>query len=64
MEGIISGAFCFLIGAVGLWTGFKQLRNRSALNNWPTTNGKVIEHWVDVDIFSWFTQLGIIPPMG
>jgi len=27
-------------------------------------NGKVVEHWVDVDIFSWFTQLGIIPPMG
>ena len=27
-------------------------------------NGKVIEHWVDVDIFSWFQQLGIIPPMG
>ena len=26
--------------------------------------GKVIEHWVDVDIFSWFQQLGIIPPMG
>ena len=26
--------------------------------------GKVVEHWVDVDIFSWFTQLGIIPPMG
>lgn len=27
-------------------------------------NGKVVEHWVDVDLFSWFTQLGIIPPMG
>ena len=27
-------------------------------------DGKVIEHWVDVDIFSWFQQLGIIPPMG
>ena len=27
-------------------------------------NGKVVEHWVDVDIFSWFTQLGVIPPMG
>ncbi|HEY4220717.1 MAG TPA: ester cyclase [Myxococcota bacterium] len=26
--------------------------------------GKVVEHWVDVDIFSWFTQLGVIPPMG
>jgi len=27
-------------------------------------DGKIVEHWVDVDIFSWFTQLGIIPPMG
>ena len=27
-------------------------------------DGKVVEHWVDVDIFSWFQQLGIIPPMG
>jgi predicted ester cyclase len=27
-------------------------------------NGKVIEHWVDVDIFDWFQQLGIIPAMG
>jgi predicted ester cyclase len=26
--------------------------------------GKVIEHWVDVDLFSWFQQLGVIPPMG
>ncbi len=28
------------------------------------SNGKVVEHWVDVDIFGWFQQLGIIPPMG
>ena len=27
-------------------------------------DGKVAEHWVDVDLFSWFTQLGIIPKMG
>ena len=26
--------------------------------------GKVVEHWVDVDLFSWFQQLGIIPAMG
>ena len=26
-------------------------------------NGKVVEHWVDVDIFTWFQQLGIIPAM-
>jgi steroid delta-isomerase-like uncharacterized protein len=27
-------------------------------------DGKVAEHWVDVDLFGWFTQLGVIPPMG
>lgn len=27
-------------------------------------DGKIVEHWVDVDIFSWFQQLGIIPAMG
>ena len=27
-------------------------------------NGKVTEHWVDVDIFGWFQQLGVIPKMG
>jgi steroid delta-isomerase-like uncharacterized protein len=27
-------------------------------------DGKVAEHWVDVDLFSWFQQLGVIPPMG
>jgi Protein of unknown function (DUF3592) len=43
MEAIISGAFCWVIGFVGLWAGCKQLRNRTALNNWPTTRGKVIE---------------------
>ena len=43
MERIISGAFSLLIGTVGLWAGFKQLRNRTKLNQWPTTKGKVIE---------------------
>jgi hypothetical protein len=43
MERIISAAFAFLIGSVGLWAGFKQLRNRTELNTWPTTRGKVIE---------------------
>jgi hypothetical protein len=43
MERIISAAFSLLIGTVGLWAGFKQLRNRVALNQWPTTKGKVIE---------------------
>jgi steroid delta-isomerase-like uncharacterized protein len=27
-------------------------------------DGKIIEHWVDVDIYSWFQQLGIIPANG
>jgi steroid delta-isomerase-like uncharacterized protein len=27
-------------------------------------DGKVVEHWVDVDVYSWFQQLGIIPTMG
>jgi hypothetical protein len=43
MERIISAAFSFLIGTVGLWAGVKQLRNRTKLNHWPTTKGKVIE---------------------
>lgn len=43
METIISGIFCLLIGAIGLWTGFRQLRNRAALNLWKTTKGRVIE---------------------
>jgi hypothetical protein len=43
MEGILAAAFAWVIGFVGLWTGFKQLRNRSALNNWPIAKGKVIE---------------------
>jgi hypothetical protein len=43
MEAIFAAAFAFLIGIVLLWTGFKQLRNRAALNHWPITKGKVIE---------------------
>ena len=42
-------------GKTATWTEIQFFR---------IANGKVIEHWVDVDIFSWFTQLGIIPPMG
>jgi hypothetical protein len=43
MERIISAAFSLLIGTVGFWAGFKQLRNRTKLNQWPTTKGRVIE---------------------
>jgi steroid delta-isomerase-like uncharacterized protein len=25
---------------------------------------KIVEHWVDVDIFGWFTQLGVIPALS
>jgi len=24
-------------------------------------NGKIVERWVDVDIYSWFQQIGVIP---
>lgn len=27
-------------------------------------DGKVVEHWVDVDIYGWFQQLGVIPTPG
>ncbi len=40
---MISSAFSLLIGTVGLWAGVKQLRNRTKLNHWPTTKGRVIE---------------------
>jgi hypothetical protein len=43
MESIIAGTFGLLIGLGGLWTGFRQLRNRAVLNRWPVTKGKVIE---------------------
>ena len=43
MERILSSAFSFLIGSVGLWVGFKQLRNRTQLNAWPMTKGRVVE---------------------
>ena len=43
MEGILAAAFAWVIGIVGLWTGFRQLRNRAALDRWPITKGKVIE---------------------
>lgn len=27
-------------------------------------DGKVVEHWVDVDVYGWFQQLGVIPASG
>ena len=43
MEGIVAGAFALLLGIVLMWTGFKQLKNRAALDRWPVTKGRVIE---------------------
>ncbi len=43
MESIIAGAFCLLIGIVGLWTALWALKARAALDRWPTTNGRVIK---------------------
>ena len=46
MERILASAFGLLIGLVGLWAGLKQLKNRKALNRWPTTNGRIVERGV------------------
>jgi hypothetical protein len=46
VERILAGALGLLIGLVGLWAGLKQLKNRKALNRWPTTNGRVVERGV------------------
>jgi hypothetical protein len=43
MEKLASGIFSLLLGALGLWTGLRQLSNRRMLNLWKTTKGKVIE---------------------
>lgn len=42
-------------GRTATWTEIQFFRIK---------DNRVVEHWVDVDIFSWFTQLGVIPPMG
>ncbi|HBB97524.1 MAG TPA: hypothetical protein DC054_19250 [Blastocatellia bacterium] len=43
MEGIFAGGFALLIAIVLMLTGLRQLKNRAALDRWPTTKGKVIE---------------------
>ena len=43
MEGIFAGLFALLIAIVLMLTGLRQLKNRAALDRWPTTKGKVIE---------------------
>ncbi|HEY6802800.1 MAG TPA: DUF3592 domain-containing protein [Pyrinomonadaceae bacterium] len=51
-ENLIAGLFALLIGVVGLFTGLKQLRNRSALRGWKRTNGFVIERGTYVPEFA------------
>jgi Protein of unknown function (DUF3592) len=46
MERIVSGIFALLIGLGGLWTGLRALKNRKILNEWKTTQGKVIERGI------------------
>jgi hypothetical protein len=43
MENLIAGIFGLLLGIVGLWTGFRALKNRALCSRWQTTNGTVIE---------------------
>lgn len=43
MQGIFAGTFALIIGIVLMLTGFRQLKNRTALDRWPTTKGRVIE---------------------
>ena len=52
MENLIAGCFGMLIGVVGVWTGFKQLRNRTVLQNWKTVTGRVIERGTYVPQFA------------
>ena len=47
MEKIAAATLSLLIGLVGLWTGFRQLRNRKELERWGTTAGRVIERGTD-----------------
>ena len=42
MESVFAGAFAMLIGMVGVWTGLRALKNRAALDRWPTTTGRVL----------------------
>lgn len=42
-------------GKSAKWTEIQFLR---------IANGKVVEHWVDVDVYGWFIQLGVIPSEG
>ena len=52
MEAIFAAAFAWLLSVVLLWTGLKQLRNRAALDRWPTTKGRVIERGTFIPDFA------------
>jgi len=43
MENLLAGLFGIFLGVVGVWTGFKQLKNRASFRNWNTTQGRVLE---------------------
>jgi len=43
MENLFAGLFGLLLGAVGMWTGFKQLKNRASFSHWKSTQGHVLE---------------------
>jgi len=46
VEKLIAGILGFLLGVFGLWTAFRLLKNRSLLNQWKTTKGRVIERGI------------------
>ena len=53
---VLPVAFAFLIGAVALWTGIRQIRNRANLSRWPTAKGTVIERGTFRPVIATATQ--------
>jgi len=43
MEKLISGIFSLLLGAGGLWTALRLIKNRKILNTWNTATGRIVE---------------------
>ncbi len=43
MENLIAGIFGLVLGSVGLWAGFRAFKNRTMLDQWQTTRGRVVE---------------------
>ena len=46
MENLIAGIFGLVVGVGGLVTALVGLKNRTRLNRWTTTKGKVIERGI------------------